>query len=186
MKTTKIGVLTGSLRKDSFSRKVAQCVSGLMPDNFEMIPVEIGNLAMFNQDFDDEKRTPKEWVSFREQIKSMDGYLFVTPEYNRSAPPVLKNALDIASRPYGCNVWNGKPGAIISVSIGKMGGFGANHALRQAIMFLNIFLLQQPEAYISDAASLFNDKGECVDGNTGKFLAQFADAFAQWVLRAQK
>jgi chromate reductase len=186
MKTIKIGVLTGSLRKGSFSRKVAHYVSGLMPDNFEMIPVEIGNLALFNQDFDDENRVPKEWTSFREKIKSMDAYLFVTPEYNRSVPPVLKNALDIASRPYGCNVWDGKPGAVISVSVGKMGGFGANHALRQAIVFLNIFLLQQPEAYIGDAASLFNDKGECVNEDTGKFLARFTDAFTQWVMTVRK
>jgi chromate reductase len=186
METIKIGVITGSLRKGSFSRQVAQFVSGLMPDNFEMIPFEIGNLAIYNQDFDDEDRTPKEWIVFREKIQAMDGYLFVTPEYNRSFTPVLKNALDIGSRPYGCNAWDGKPGAIISVSIGKMGGFGANHALRQALVFLNILLLQQPEAYVGEVARLFNNNGECVNDSTGKFFAFFSDAFAQWILKLKE
>ena len=153
-----------------------------MPENFEMIPLALDDLAMYNQDFDDNACPPKEWIAFREKVNEMDGYLFVTPEYNRSIPAVLKNALDIASRPYGHNVWNGKPGAIISVSVGKMGGFGANHALRQAVVFLNILLLQQPEAYIGEVASLFNGN-EIINEGTRKFLSGFAQAFAQWILK---
>jgi chromate reductase len=183
MEKIKIGVLVGSQRKGSFSRKVAHCVSGLMPENFEMKPMEIGNLAIFNQDFDDENRVPAEWTAFRKEVESMDGYLFVTPEYNRSVTPVLKNALDIASRPYGHNAWNGKPGGIISVSVGKMGGFGANHALRQALVFLNVLLMQQPEAYISDAASLFDAEDNMTNLGTKQFLANFAAAFAQWIVK---
>jgi chromate reductase len=183
MSKLQIGVFVGSLRKDSFSKKIARYISGLMPETFNMKPVEIGNLAIFNQDYDDEGKPPKEWTGFREEVRALDGVLFVTPEYNRSIPPVLKNALDIASRPYGKNVWNGKPGAIISISPGKLGGFGANHALRQAVVFLNIFLLQQPEAYIGEVAALFNGQGEITNPGTADFLRAYADAFAQWVLK---
>jgi chromate reductase len=183
MNTIKIGVLAGSARKGSFSRKVAYHVSGLMPKNFEMLPIEAGNLALFNQDFDDENRTPKEWTEFRESIKIMDGYLFVTPEYNRTFPPLLKNALDIASRPYGHSAWSGKPGAVISVSVGKMGGFGANHALRQAMVYLNIPLLQQPEVYLADVASLFDANGKITSEGTERFLADFAQSFAAWITK---
>jgi chromate reductase len=152
-----------------------------MPENFEMRTVDISNLPMYNQDYDDEGRTPEAWKVFRDEIKSLDGFLFVTPEYNRSLPPVLKNALDIASRPYGQNVWNGKPGAIISVSIGKLGAFGANHHLRQTLVFLNVLLLQQPEAYIGDIAGLLDSKGELKNPETKKFLESYAAAFAGWV-----
>jgi chromate reductase len=181
MSKTKIGVLAGSLRKESFCRKTAKIVSALMPENFEMRMVDISNLPMYNQDYDDEGKTPETWKAFREEIKSLDGYLFVTPEYNRSLPPVLKNALDIASRPYGQNVWNGKPGAIISVSVGKLGAFGANHHLRQTLVFLNVLLLQQPEAYIGEIASLLDEKGELTNPGTKQFLESYAKAFAGWV-----
>ncbi|AEF83273.1 NADPH-dependent FMN reductase [Leadbettera azotonutricia] len=183
MSKLQIGVLVGSLRKESFSKKTALYVSSLMPDTFDMKPLEIGNLAMFNQDYDDEGKTPGEWTTFREEVRALDGVLLVSPEYNRSIPPVIKNALDIASRPYGKNAWSGKPGGIISVSPGKLGGFGANHQLRQAVVFLNIFLLQQPEAYIGDIASLFDEKGGISNQGTADFLRIYADAFAQWVLK---
>ncbi|AEF83634.1 probable NADPH:quinone oxidoreductase 2 [Treponema primitia ZAS-2] len=183
MKKIKIGVFTGSLRRASFCKKTALAVSALMPEEFEMVPVEIGSLAMYNQDFDDFGNPPGEYSFFRQEVKMLDGLLFITPEYNRSIPPVLKNALDIGSRPYGHNIWNNKPGAIISVSIGKMGGFGANHQLRQAMVFLNIFLMQQPEAYIGEVASLFDDQGEISNKSSRDFLKNYADAFARWVLR---
>jgi chromate reductase len=182
MDKVKIGVFVGSLRKASFCKKIARCVSSLMPDSFETKFVEIGNLAMYNQDYDDEGTTPEAWEAFRQEVKSLDAFLFVIPEYKRSVPPLIKNALDIASRPYGKNVWSGKPGGLISVSPGKMGGFGANQQFRQAATFLNIFLMQQPEAYISDAASLLDDKGEVINKSTGDFLRTWADAFAAWVL----
>jgi chromate reductase len=181
MSKIKIGVIVGSLRKESFSKKIARSVSGLMPADFEMQFVEIGNLAMYNQDYDDEGKTPAEWETFRREVKALDGLLFVTPEYNRSIPPVLKNALDIGSRPYGKNVWGGKPGAVISLSPGKLGGFGANHHFRQAVVYLNILLMQQPEAYISNVASLLNEKGEIKDKGTSDFLQSYANAFAVWV-----
>jgi chromate reductase len=183
MKNSKIGVLAGSLRKDSFCKKIARIVSALMPEGFEMVPVEIGGLALYNQDFDTEQKIPPAWADFRRQIKNLDGFLFVTPEYNRGVSAVLKNALDIASRPYGENWWNNKPGAIISVTIGKLGAFGAYHSLRQTLGFLNIHILNQPEMYLSGVDSWFNEKGEIINDETRQFLSAFANQFAAWVTK---
>ena len=143
--------------------------------------VELGGLAMFNQDFDDEGRTPAEWTDFREGLKTFDAFLFVTPEYNRSVPAVLKNALDIGSRPYGENVWDGKPGAVISVTPGALGAFGSNHHLRQTLAFLNVPTMPQPEAYIANVANLLDVGGYLRNVQTREFLQRFMDAFAVWV-----
>ncbi|EGO64635.1 NADPH-dependent FMN reductase, partial [Acetonema longum] len=145
MANVKIAVIVGSLRKDSFSRKVAKALMSLAPAGLTLEEVDIGQLAMFNQDFDDEGITPAPWTTFRETMKQYTGVLFVTPEYNRSVPPVLKNALDVGSRPYGQSIWNGKPGAVVSVSPGGLSAFGANHHLRQSLVFLNVLTMQQPE-----------------------------------------
>lgn len=182
MKKIRIGVVVGSLRKESFNRKVADNFMAMMPEDFDMIPVNI-DLPMFNQDYDDEGSTPKEWVAFRDEIASMDGFLFLTPEYNRSVPPVLKNALDIASRPYGQNQWDGKPGAIISASPGGQGAFGANHHLRQTLSFLNIYTMQQPEIYLAKVDAMLDEKGGIANDGTRAFLQSCADAFAAWVRR---
>ena len=120
-------------------------------------------------------------MQFRDEVTRLDGFLLVTPEYNRSVPAVLKNALNVGSRPYGHNVWNGKPGGIISVSPGAIGAFGANHRLRQPMVVLNVLLLQQPEAYIGKVSTLLNDKGELTDEATIKYLKTYMDAFAKWV-----
>ncbi|MDR2589039.1 MAG: NAD(P)H-dependent oxidoreductase [Spirochaetales bacterium] len=183
MKTIKTGVIAGSARKESYSRKTAVFISSLMPAGFEMKMVNIAHLPLYNQDYDDEGRPPREWADFRREVKSFDAFLFVTPEYNRSFPPVLKNALDIASRPFGENLWSGKPGALVGVSPGKLGGFGANHHLRQVLMFLNIPLMPQPEAYIGGAAALFDEKGDVVSAETKTFLEGFAASCAVWVKR---
>jgi len=114
-------------------------------------------------------------------VKSFDGVLFVTPEYNRSVPAVLKNALDVGSRPFGQSVWGGKPGAVISVSPGAIGGFGANHHLRQSFVFLDIPVMQQPEAYIGGAAQLFDAEGKIINEGTREFLVKFMNSFAVWV-----
>ena len=181
-----IGIFVGSLRKESYSKKIANFICTAMPENIEMRMIDIGNLAIYNQDFDDEGISPKEWETFRKECKELDGFLFITPEYNRSLPAVLKNALDVGSRPYGQNVWDGKPGAVISTSIGKISGFGANHHLRQSAVFLNILMLQQPEAYIGDVASLLDEKGDLVDEGTQTFLQSFGSAFAQWIATCSK
>ena len=175
----KIAVLVGSLRRESFNRKMAKALIKLSPDSLTFEIVEIGGLALYNQDFDE--NPPAAWVEFRERIRKFDGVLFVTPEYNRSVPGVLKNAIDVGSRPYGKSVWDGKPGAVMSVSPGAIGGFGANHHLRQSMVFLNVPVMQQPEAYIGNAANLFDEEGNLTSESTREYAAKFMRVFATWV-----
>jgi chromate reductase len=179
MSKYKIAVIVGSLRKDSFNLKTAKALIGLAPESLSLEIVNIANLPMFNQDL--EATPPKEWVIFREQIKAADGILFLTPEYNRSVPAVLKNAIDVGSRPYGENSWNGKPGGIVSVAIGNISGFGANHHLRQSLTFVNVPTMAQPEAYIGGAAALFDESGKLINDSTKEFLNNFIKAFEKWV-----
>ena len=181
MKTRKIGIFVGSLRRDSFSRSIAKAVAALAQEDFEFGFIDIGKLPLYNQDYDDDGQTPQSYASFRKETAALDGFLFVTPEYNRSMPAVLKNALDVGSRPYGQSIWNGKPGAVISVSPGGFGGFAANQQLRQPMSFLNILLLQQPEVYIGNVEALLNEDGELVNESTQKFLREFMDAFSWWI-----
>lgn len=177
----RIGVLVGSLRKGSFSRQLAKALMALAPSSLEMEEVELGELLIYNEDFDNEVDTPLAWTVFRERMKKIDAVLFVTPEYNRSVPAVLKNALDVGSRPYGKSIWDGKPGAVVSVSQGGLSGFGANHHLRQSLVFLNVPTMQQPEAYIGNAAALFDAHGNIVNEGTREFLQNFMAAYAAWV-----
>jgi chromate reductase len=185
MSPVKVIVLVGSLRKESFNRKMALAVAGLnaAPLHFEI--AEIGNLPLYNQDLEEE-RPPAEWVALREKIHSADAVLFVTPEYNRSVPGVLKNAIDVASRPYGKNAFEGKPGAVISVSPGALGAFGANQHLRQFMVFLNVPMMAQPEAYIGGAASLFDAEGKIQNESTREFMRKFVKAFAAWIERNRR
>lgn len=174
-----VAILVGSLRKDSLNRKLANALIKMAPASLKMEIVEIGSLPLYNQDF--ETDPPQAVREFKKRIEAADALLFVTPEYNRSVPGVLKNAIDIGSRPYGQSSWNGKPGGVISVSAGGIGGFGANHHLRQSLMFLNIPLLQQPEAYIGNAGNLFDDKGAIANDSTRDFMQKYLQAYAQWV-----
>jgi chromate reductase, NAD(P)H dehydrogenase (quinone) len=183
MNMTKVGVLVGSLRKESFSLKLANNVMSLFPEGYEVELVEIGNLPFYNQDFDDENNVPAEVVKFRKKIAEQDAFLFVTPEYNRSVPAVLKNALDTASRPKTDNKWGKKPAAIISQSPGGLGGFGANHHLRQTLACLNVPLLQQPEAYIGNVATLLGENGEITNEGTVEFLNKFVEEFIELIKR---
>jgi chromate reductase len=173
--------LVGSLRKDSWTRKVAQVLIQLAPGSLEFEIVEIGQLPLYNQDLDDQKRPAAEWTVFRDRVKAFDGLLFATPEYNRSVPGVLKNAIDVGSRPYGQSAWDRKPGAVISVSPGAIGGFGANHHLRQSLVFLDVPCMQMPEAYLGGVASKFDAKGAMTDESTLGFLRKFMAAFSEWV-----
>jgi chromate reductase, NAD(P)H dehydrogenase (quinone) len=141
--------------------------------------IGIGDLPLYNQDYD--ASPPAAWISFRARVKAADAVLFVTPEYNRSVPAPLKNALDVGSRPYGQSVWNGKPGAVVSASPSAIGGFGSNHHLRQALVFLNVPAMQQPEAYIGQADKLFDADGRLSNDATRTFLQTFVQAFAAWI-----
>jgi chromate reductase len=178
--TRTVAVVVGSLRKDSVSRKLARAFAALAPANLKFDFVEIGDLPHFDQDL--ESDPPAGWTAFRARIAPTDAVLFVTPEFNRSVPGALKNAIDVGSRPYGQSVWNGKPGAVISLSPGGVGGFGANHHLRQSLVFLNVAVLSQ-EAYVGNAFSLFDETGELVNESTTEFLRAYAGAFAEWIER---
>lgn len=172
---SKVVILVGSLRKESFNRKLAKAAMALAPKGLELEIVEIGNLPFYNQD--QEMDMPAVSKAFKAKIQAADAVLFVTPEYNRSVPGVLKNAIDVASRPYGQSAWSNKPAAIISGSMGAIGGFGANHHLRQTLAFFNMPVMAQPEAYIGGAHSLFNDQGELTSNDTRDFLKSFMAAF---------
>src|SRR6185312_2104557 len=176
MSTKDVAVLVGSLRKDSFNRKVANALATLAPSSLKLEIIEIGQLPHYNQDDDVPGKVPPAWEAFRERLKRAEAVLFVTPEYNRSVPGVLKNAIDVGSRPYGQSVWDGKPGAVISVSPGAIGAYGANHHLRQSMVFLNVPMMQQPEAYVGGAANLFDDKGNISNASTREFLGKFMQA----------
>jgi chromate reductase len=158
---------------------LAAAIFELAPESLALDAIDIGGLPLYNQDL--EENVPLSWKEFREKVVTYDGVLFVTPEYNRSVPGALKNAIDVGSRPYGKSVWNGKPGAVISVTPGALGGFGANHRLRQSLVFLNIPAMQQPEAYIGNAAQLFDSGGKITNDTTREFLTSFMQAFFAWV-----
>jgi chromate reductase len=174
-----VAVVVGSLRKESFSRKTARAAMALAPASLKMSIVEIGKLPLYNQD--DDAKPPAESAAFKARIQAARAVLFVTPEYNRSVPGVLKNAIDIASRPYGHSAWDRKPAGVISVTPGGLGAFGANHHLRQSLVFLNMAAMPQPEAYVSNAAKLFDDTGALASDDTRQFLQAFMTAFAAWV-----
>ena len=173
-------VLVGSLRKASFNGMLANALISLAPSSMKLETVEIGQLPFYNQDIEI-GAPPVPWTAFRQRIKAADAVLFVTPEYNRSVPAALKNALDVGSRPYGQSVWNGKPGAVISGSPGAIGGFGANHHLRQSLVFLNVPTLQQPEAYIGGLDKLLDGEGRLINDGTRKFLTGFLAAFEKFI-----
>ena len=174
-----IAVIVGSLRKESFNRKMANALRELAPAALKLEIVEIGQLPLYNQDLDGDP--PAAWREFRARIKKANGVLFVTPEYNRSIPAPLKNAIDVGSRPYGQSAWDKKPAAVVSVSPGAIGAFGANHHLRQSFVFLNMPAMPQPEAYIGGADKLFDASGKIANDGTRGFLTKFLEAYATWV-----
>ncbi len=182
MANYKIAIIVGSLRNESLNRKIARSMCAMRGDNLECNMVEIGDLPLYNQDYDLQKQQPEPYVRFREQVNAADGILFCTPEYNRGVPGVLKNAIDVGSRPYGRSVWDRKPAAIVSASIGAIGGFGANHQLRQACVFLNMPVMQQPEAYLGNISDDNFDADGCLrDGPLKDFVVTIAHAFHDWV-----
>jgi chromate reductase len=181
--TRSVAVFVGSLRGASWSRKVARALIALAPSALGLEIVEIGHLPLYNQDLDEGEHPPDPWTAFRQQVKPYDAVLFVTPEYNRSVPAPLKNAIDVGSRPYGRSVWDGKPGAVVSVSPGAIGAFGANHHLRQSLVFLNVPCMQMPEAYVGNVANKFDAAGILSDTSTREFLQKFVAAYAAWVER---
>lgn len=174
-----VAVIVGSLRKESFSRKLANALIPLSKPALDLKLIEIRDLELYNEDT--EKNPTPAWIAFRDAVRPADAVLFVTPEYNRSVPGCLKNAIDVGSRPYGSSVWSGKPACVISNSPGNIGGFGANHHLRQSLVFLDMPVLQQPEAYIAGSNKLVSDKGEIEDTSKRDFLTKIMQTFADWI-----
>ena len=179
-----VAVLVGSLREGSYNRLAALALAKLAPAGMRLQIVEIRDLPLYDEDLE-MSGAPAAWTAFRDQVRPCDGVLFVTPEYNRSVPGGLKNALDVGSRPYGQSVWSRKPAAVMSVSPGAIGGFGANHHLRQSLVFLDMPVLQQPEAYVGGAATLFDAEGNLVNPATETFFRGFIQAFAGLIERAR-
>ncbi|MEQ1935086.1 MAG: NAD(P)H-dependent oxidoreductase [Fimbriimonadaceae bacterium] len=173
-----VAVILGSIRKDSNTQAIARALSELAPTTLKLNVVTIGNLPLYNPDLDGSE--PAEWLELRSTIKAADAVLFITPEHNRSFPAALKNALDIASRPYGSSAWDGKPGAVISHSPGMTGGFGANHHLRQCLAYLNVLTVQQPEVYLGSIGGSIAD-GNVTNPSTREFLGKFMVAFETWI-----
>lgn len=176
--TVRVALIVGSLREGSYSRAVAMALKDLAAPGLELVPIEIGDLPLYNPDL--ETAVPAPWARFRQAVEETTAVLFVTPEYNRSIPGALKNALDVGSRPYGHSVWQARPAAIVSVSPGAIGAFGANHHLRQPLVFLNMPVMQQPEAYVGNVEGLL-EEGVLKNEGTRDFLKTFADAFADWI-----
>jgi chromate reductase len=176
----KIAIIVGSLREGSLNRRVARSICALRGDNLDCSMVEIGDLPLYNQDLD--ANPPEQWVRFREQVGAADGVLFCSPEYNRGIPGVLKNAIDVGSRPYGQSVFDKKPAAIVTASPGSIGGFGANHQIRQACVFLNMPVMQQPEAYLGHVSDDSFDESGCLkEGALKQLITSLAHAFHDWV-----
>jgi chromate reductase len=173
-------VIVGSLRKESWNRKLAHALEELAPASLKLEELAIAHLPLYNPDLD-EAAPPAAWTEFRARARKAEAVLFVTPEHNRSVPAALKNALDIGSRPYGHSAWNGKPAAVVSGSPGAIGGFGANHHLRQSLVFLNMPALQQPEAYIGGIDKLFDAQGKLSNDGARKFLGSLLAAFDKWI-----
>ena len=176
----KIAIIVGSLRKDSLNRKVARSICAIRGDNLDCSMIEIGDLPLYNQDLDADP--PEQWVRFRKQVAEADGVLFCSPEYNRGIPGVLKNAIDVGSRPYGQSVFDKKPAAIVTASPGSIGGFGSNHQIRQAAVFLNMPVMQQPEAYLGHVSDDSFDESGCLkEGPLKELITNLAHSFAGWV-----
>lgn len=178
-----IGLIAGSLRKASFSKKIADALLLMAPDGYTFTIISLEDLPVYNQDFDDDNKVPESYTTFRNTIKGIEGFIFITPEHNRSIPAVLKNAIDIGSRPYGKSVWDGKPAAIFSNSPGNISGFGANHHLRQCFVFLNMPTMQQPEVYIPEVNKLFDEEGGIKNKDTKALLEKAVTAYIKWFER---
>jgi chromate reductase len=179
-----IVVLVGSLRKESFTLKIAKALSGLAPDALKLDVVTLHNISFFNQDL--EAAPPADWVAFREKLHHSKGVLFVTPEYNRSIPGVLKNAIDVGSRPYGKSSFLGKPVGIVSNSPGPLGGVSAAKHLQNILPGISGPILGQPEIYLNGVGDAFDDQGELIKESLQAVMKQYIDAFAAFVEKQNK
>jgi chromate reductase len=180
MQNHSIGVIVGSLRAGAYTKMLARSLHDLAPAGLRLTDIDIGALPLYNQDLETE-HPPAAWTQFRKAVAAVEAILFVTPEYNRSMPGALKNALDVGSRPWGHSAWMEKPAAVISLSPGALGGMAANHHLRQVLLAVNLAAMPYPEAYIPAAGDLFDQDGRLTSDDTAEFLRTFLTAFEDWI-----
>jgi len=180
MSQKQIGVIVGSLRKGSFTGMMAHALQELSPPSLKISNIEIGAMPHYNQDLETDS-PPASWTQFRKQVLASNGILFITPEYNRGVPGVLKNAVDVGSRPWGKSVWAGKPGAVISMSPGALGGIAANHHLRQTLVGVGLATMAHPEAYLPAVGGMFDESGKLKSAETREFITAFMRAFEAWI-----
>ena len=178
-----VAVIVGSLRKESYNKRLAKAIEKLAGDRLSFVDVRIDDLPLYNQDFDQDY--PAEGTRLKKAIEGADAVLVVTPEYNRSIPGVLKNALDIASRPWGTNSFKGKPAAVIGASIGAQGTAVAQADLDTIMLYLDTRLLAQPEVYLKVDEKTIDAEGNVANDDTRKFLAGFVDAFVDWIAKTR-
>ena len=183
--TKKIGVLVGSLRKESYTNAVAKKLCELFPEEYETVKINLENVKMYNEDWDTPETVDESYKELRNQLEEVGAVIFATPEYNRGVPALIKNAIDVGSRPYGESKFEGKPALVLSVSIGAYGGFGANHHLRQSLVFLDMPVVQQPEAYLGNIEK-YMENGEVTNEKTIEILQNLADAFVKLMERYEK
>ncbi len=184
MQQINVGVITGSLRQKSFARYLGRALISVAPPGMDFSIIEIGEMPHYNEDL--EVDPPQAFTRFRNTIIAADAVLFVTPEFNRGMPGVLKNSIDVGSRPWGKSVWAGKTAAVISTSPGAIGGFGANHQLRQCLAAVGVVTMAHPESYIGNSAALFDAAGELTDAKTKEFITQFMSSFKAWIVQQQR
>jgi len=174
-----VGLLAGSARRTGWTGKLGRALVNLAPSRMVIRPIQLADLPLYHEELE-QPSPPPSWTRFRAEVAAVDALLFVTPEYNRSVPAALKNAIDIGSSPDDCSVWSGKPAAIASFSTGMLGGFGANHHLRQSLVFLDVPVMPQPEVYLSQVERLFDEEGTLQPGPGPALLTTFMRAFAAW------
>lgn len=182
MSKINVGVLVGSLRRDSSSLKLAKHLAKTAPESMELNFIDIGHLDLYNEDLETDN-PPQAWTDYREAMKASDAIILVSPEYNRTMTGTMKNAIDVGSRPYMEQVFNDKPVLVVSTSGGALAGFGANHHMRQALTVLNAHVMAAPEAYLGNVPSLFDEQGELLNEGTGEFLNSVMSAFEDWISR---
>jgi len=181
----RVAVLVGSLRKESFSRRLARALCDLRPESLEMEILEIGDLPLYNQDLETDS-PPAAWAQYRSRLAACGAVLFVTPEYNRGMSAAIKNAIDVGSRPYGKGAINRKPCAVASSSPGGLGGFGANHQVRQSVVFLDMPMMQMPELYVGHVDKAVDASGKPTSDATRDLFRKFLEAFADWIAKNAK
>lgn len=174
-----VGIIIGSLREGSYTRQIAENIVPMLPEGYNAKYIEIGDLDLYNEDLETDT-PPESWTRFRNEMKDIDSVIFFTPEYNRTVPATIVNAIDVGSRPYGSGIWDGKPAAVVSTSPGAISGFGANHHLRQSLVFVNMPTLAQPEVYLTGVNELLDNQGKIHNESTLQFLQTFVDAFVEF------